>query len=64
MLMGASVQRASHHEGDGEVVQSRGRVVVRQVGVQVPWRERGHGLDAELPVDTRQWVIRSNQINP
>lgn len=26
----------SHHEGDGEVVQSGGRVVVGQVGVQVP----------------------------
>lgn len=27
---------SSHHEGDGEVVQSGGRVVVGQVGVQVP----------------------------
>lgn len=26
----------SHHEGDGEVVQSGGRVVMGQVGVQVP----------------------------
>lgn len=27
---------SSHHEGDREVVQSGGRMVVRQVGVQVP----------------------------
>lgn len=39
----------SHHEG--EVVQSGGRVVRGQVGVQVP--RRGvwcHSLDAQLPV--------------
>lgn len=36
MLMDACVLRVSHHEGDGEVVQSWGRVVVWQVGVQVP----------------------------
>lgn len=43
---------ASVHEGDGEVVQSWGRVVVGQVGVQVPRRVRSHrdsGLDAQFP---------------
>lgn len=40
----------SHHEG--EVVQSGGRVVRGQVGVQMPCRRvRCHSLDAQLPVD-------------
>lgn len=42
---------SSHHEGDGEVVQSGGSVVVGQVGVQVPWRVWRHSLNAKLPVD-------------
>lgn len=44
----------AHHEGEGVVVQPGGRVVVGQVGVQVPRRVRSHGhsgLDAQLPVD-------------
>lgn len=48
----ANVCRCTHHEGDGEVVQSGGWVIMVQVGVQVPWRRvGGHGLDSELPVD-------------
>lgn len=40
----------AHHEG--EVVQSGGRVVRGQVGVQVPCRRVWcHSLDAQLPVD-------------
>lgn len=32
----ANVCRCTHHEGDGEVMQSGGRVIMVQVGVQVP----------------------------
>lgn len=44
----------SHHEGDGEVVQPGGSVVVGQVGMQMPCRVRCHShstIDAKLPVD-------------
>lgn len=32
----ANVCRCTHHEGDGEVMQSGGWVIMVQVGVQVP----------------------------
>lgn len=45
----------THHEGDGEVVQSGGWVIMVQVRVQVPWRRvGGHGLNSQLPVDERR----------
>lgn len=62
MLMYACVLRVFfYHEGDREVVQSGGRVVVGQVGVQVPWRVRCHShssFNAELPVGEH---VTSNQ---
>lgn len=48
----------SHHEG--EVVQSGGRVVRGQVGVQVPCRRVWcHSLDAQLPVDEHITRVQS-----
>lgn len=49
----------SHHEG--EVVQSGGRVVRGQVGVQVPCRRVWcHSLDAQLPVDEHITRVQSS----
>lgn len=36
MLMHVCAEGFSHHEGNGEVVQSGGGMVMGQVGVQVP----------------------------